>query len=141
MVFHRGALMKMLALDFGEKRIGLAVGDSTIGVAAARSFLINDAEIFVNLAKLVEHEGITKILVGLPLGLKNETAQTRSARAFAAKLDAKVAATVELLDERFTSKIAAANLRSAGENARAQKTRVDSESARIILQEYFDKNP
>ncbi|MFH0834000.1 MAG: Holliday junction resolvase RuvX [Patescibacteria group bacterium] len=132
--------MKILALDFGEKRIGIAVGDSEIGVANARAFLVNDGDALENLRELAERERVEKILLGLPLGLNGETEQTKSARAFAKKLDAKIAVPIEFIDERFTSKIAAANLRSAGENSRAQKTLVDSESARVLLQEHFDKN-
>ena len=130
--------MKLLALDFGKKRIGVAAGDSKIGVAAARDFLENNSEIFENLAELVKRENIEKILVGLPRGLQEETKQTEIARDFAAKLDVKTDAIVELVDERFTSRIAGANLHAAGKNSRQQKNLVDSESARIILQEYLD---
>ena len=132
--------MKILALDFGGRRIGVAAGDSEIGVANARNFLLNDDEIFENLRELVEREGVAKILVGLPLGLSGETEQTKLTREFAAKLDSKVAATIELVDERFTSKIAEKNLQTANFDSREQKNLVDSESARIILQEYFDAN-
>ncbi len=132
--------MKILALDFGEKRIGAAVGDSKIGVAAARNFLANNTDIFETIAKLVDREKITKILVGLPRGFSGETEQTKSARKFAMELGSKTSATVELIDERFTSRIAEANLQAADKNSRKQKSLIDSESARIILQEYLDSD-
>ncbi|MBU1089434.1 Holliday junction resolvase RuvX [Patescibacteria group bacterium] len=132
--------MKILALDFGEKRIGLAAGDSKIGVAAARNFLANNSEIFKTLAELVKRDGVERILVGLPRGFHSETRETKDARKFARRLQAKTAAKVELADERFTSRIAEANLRAAGEDSRQQKNLIDSEAARIILQEYFDSN-
>ena len=132
--------MKILALDFGEKRIGLAVGDLEIGVAAARNFLANNANIFETITKLVNYEKVTKILVGLPRGFSGETKQTKLARDFAKKLEAKVSATVELADERFTSRIAKANLQIVGKKFRRQKKLIDSEAARIILQEYFDSD-
>ncbi len=132
--------MKIIAIDFGGRRIGIAVGDSEIGVAAARDFLENDSEVIATLAELVERENVEKVLVGLPRGFSGETSQTDEARDFAKELDAKVAASVELVDERFTSKIAEANLHAAGENAKKQKTLIDSESARIILQEYLDNS-
>ncbi|MCF7836677.1 Holliday junction resolvase RuvX [Candidatus Gracilibacteria bacterium] len=130
--------MKILALDFGGRRVGVAFGDSEIGVAAARNFLVNNSDLLDNLAELVEQDKIEKILVGLPLGFSGETRQTNSTRDFVKKLEAKVAVAIELVDERFTSKIAETNLHAAGENSRQQKTLVDSESARIILQEYLD---
>jgi len=132
--------MKLLALDFGEKRIGIALGESKIGIAATRDFLANDGDAIANLAELVKRESVDKILFGLPRGFRSETEQTESAQNFAGKLDAKIAIPVEFVDERFTSKIAEANLHAAGENSRAQKNLIDSESARIILQEYFDSN-
>ena len=88
----------------------------------------------------VEREGAEKILVGLPLGFSGETGQTTKAREFATKLDSKVAAAIEVVDERFTSRIAEKNLQAANFDSREQKNLVDSESARIILQEYFDTN-
>ncbi len=132
--------MKILALDFGERRIGVAAGNSEIGVANARNFLVNDDDVFENLRDLVEREGAEKILVGLPLGFSGETGQTTKAREFATKLDSKVAAAIEVVDERFTSRIAEKNLQAANFDSREQKNLVDSESARIILQEYFDTN-
>jgi len=132
--------MKLLALDFGERRIGIALGESEIGVAAARNFLANDGDALANLVELIERESIDKILFGLPRGFRAETKQTASTRNFAGKLDAKIEIPLEFVDERFTSKIAESNLRAAGENSRAQKNLIDSESARIILQEYFDSN-
>ena len=130
--------MKILALDFGNKRIGIAIADSDIGVAAARDFLVHDGDAITNLVELIEHEQIEKVLFGLPLGLREETEQTTAAREFAKELDAKVAANVELIDERFTTKLAEKNLQTANLDSRQQKNLVDSESARIILQEYLD---
>jgi putative holliday junction resolvase len=130
--------MKILALDFGGQRVGVAFGDSEIGVAAARNFLANDTNLLENLVELVKRDGIEKILLGLPLGFSGETKQTTATREFGEKLEAKVGVDVEFVDERFTSKIAEANLHAAGENSRAQKNLIDSESARIILQEYLD---
>jgi len=132
--------MKIIALDFGERKIGIAIGDTEIGVAAARDFLENSSEATAAIAELAEREGVEKIIIGLPRGLSGDTEQTESARDFAEELDAKTQAIVELIDERFTSRIAEANLQSAGQDSRQQKTLIDSESARIILQEYLDRN-
>ncbi len=130
--------MKLLALDFGGRRIGVAVGDAEIGVANARPFLLNDSDALDNLVELIEREGVEKILIGLPRGFREETEQTDIVRKFAAELDAKIAIPLEFVDERFTSKIATSNLQTANLNSREQKNLVDSESARIILQEFFD---
>ncbi len=134
--------MKILALDFGEQKIGIALGNTKIGIAAARDFLENNSKILETLAELIEQENIEKILIGLPLGLSGKTQQTERTHNFAKELETKISVSIELVDERFTSRIAEANLRAAGKNSRKQKNLIDSESARIILQEYFDKiNP
>ena len=132
--------MKIIALDFGARRIGLAIGDTDVGVAASRDFLTNDADTIENITELVERESIDKILIGLPRGLQHETAQTEVTRDFAKKLDAKVSIPLKFIDERFTSRIAEANLQTAEINSRKQKSLVDSEAARIILQEYLDES-
>ncbi len=133
--------MKILALDFGEKRIGIAIGDPEVGVAAARDFLENSSDVFENLIDLIGQDNVEQILIGLPYGLSGgETEQTKSAREFAAELESKTATKIELVDERFTSRIATSNLQAAGENSRKQKSLVDSEAARIMLQEYLDSN-
>ena len=132
--------MKLLALDFGEKRIGVAIGDSKIGVAAARNFLANNQKVFENLAELVEREEVKKIIVGLPRGFSRETQQTKAAREFVKKMKNKIPVEIEFADERFTSRIAKMNLQTSGKSSREQKGWVDSEAARIILQEYLDVN-
>lgn len=132
--------MKILALDFGNKRIGLAIGDSDIGVAAARYFLPNDGDTLETLVKLIKSERVKKILIGLPRGLQQETEQTKLTREFANELDAKISIPIEFIDERFTSRIAESNLQTAEIDSRKQKNLVDSEAARIILQEYLDSN-
>lgn len=132
--------MKILSLDFGAKRIGVAIADTEIGVANVRPFLMNDTEVTENLAAICERSGVEKIIVGLPRGLQGETRQTTLARDFAATLDQKFPVPIELADERFTSKLAGQNLQAGGVDSRKQKNLIDSEAARIILQEYLDNH-
>lgn len=133
--------MKVLSLDFGNVRIGIAIGDTEIGVASARPFLTNESETISSIVEICEREGVEKILVGLPKGFSGETKQTSTTRDFAKELDTKVSAKIELIDERFTSKIAEQNLREAEKNSRQQKELIDSESARVLLQEWLDNYP
>ncbi|MFH1375453.1 MAG: Holliday junction resolvase RuvX [Patescibacteria group bacterium] len=132
--------MKVLALDFGARRIGIAIADTEVGVASSRPFLTNDADVIENLSAICERSGIERIIIGLPRGLRGETEQTAAARDFAAELDQKFPVEIELVDERFTSKLASQNLQAAGEDSRKQKKLIDSEAARIILQEYLDSS-
>lgn len=132
--------MKIAALDFGEAKVGVAIGDSKVGIASPRNFLVNDRKLIETLVDFCAAEKVEKLILGIPHGFRGETPQTQSVREFAKKLEEKRIA-VEFLDERFTSKLAQQNLHEDNLNSRKQKTRIDSEAARIILQDYFDLNP
>lgn len=132
--------MKLLALDVGNRRIGVAVGDETIGVALARDFIANDARVFETLTQLVTTERISKILVGTPLGFSGAaTAQTGIVELFVEKLTTCVDVPIEQLDERLSTLEAHANLREADIKTKHHRALVDSEAARILLQTYFDR--
>jgi putative Holliday junction resolvase len=131
--------MKLLALDYGAKKIGIAIGDTIVGVAQVRDFLINDKNIFEKLAEFRKKEKIERVILGLPRGFSQATQQTLEVYEFSSALQKQIPPRVELLDERFTTKIAAQNLHAAGKNSKKQKVLIDSESARILLQDYLDR--
>lgn len=117
-------MTKLLGIDYGERRIGLAVADSEDGIAVQRGVLENTKEFFDELTNIVRKNGIAKIVVGLPLGLNGkETAQTRTTQEFITSLRAALTIPVETMDERLTSI-------EGGSDAGA---------AVLILQSYIDK--
>ena len=112
-----------------------------IGVANARSFLPSTADAIENISTLIKNEKIDRVLVGHPLGLDgSSTAQTQSVESFAAQLRQAVDIPVELVDERYSSREAHANLVAGDMKTKEHKNYVDSEAARIFLQTYFDKH-
>jgi len=112
-----------------------------IGVANARSFLPSTADAIENISTLIKNEKIGRVLVGHPLGLDgSSTAQTQSVESFAAQLRQAVDIPVELVDERYSSREAHANLVAGDMKTKEHKNYVDSEAARIFLQTYFDKH-
>jgi len=131
--------MKLLALDYGAKKIGVAIGDTNVGVAQTRDYFANDKNFFKKLSELCKKEKIEQFVLGLPRGFSKETRQTLDVRKFGSLLQKQLGLPVNLLDERFTTKIAAQNLHAAGKKSKAQKQLIDSESARILLQDYLDK--
>lgn len=132
--------MKILALDVGSRRIGVAIGDTLLGIALARDFIPHDAHAVDTLTTLISAERIERVLMGRPLALEgNDTEQTLNIDGFAATLAAGIAVPIEFVDERFTSILAHANLRAAEIKTKHHRPLVDSESARILLQTYFDK--
>ena len=138
---------KYLAVDYGDKRIGIAVSDENKKYSFSREHLQNDRNLFSNLLDLIKEENIIKIIIGYPLNFKSEkTIQTIKTEEFRNNLEKfleKYSVKAELIyfDERFTSRLAAAGISNSGLNRkkRQEKGRVDSISAQIILQDYIDK--
>jgi putative holliday junction resolvase len=116
--------MRVLALDHGAARCGCAVSDPT-GTIVTPLDPVSRPDTRAGLAAiaaLVAEREVERVVVGLPLSLRGEDSeQTREARAFAAKLAARVGegVPVELYDERFTTRIAARAGGAASEDSRA----------------------
>lgn len=138
---------KYLAIDYGEKRIGIAVSDESKKYSFSREHLLNDNSLYNKLLDLISEENVSLIIIGYPLNFKSEkTIQTLKTEEFRSNLEKfldKNSIKTELIyfDERFTSKLAAESILNSGMNKkkRQEKGRVDSISAQIILQDYIDK--
>ena len=131
----------VLAFDFGEKRIGVAVGDTAVGIAHPLT-TINAADKqrrFAAIAALVGEWQPSQMVVGLPAHLDGtEHELSRLSRKFARDLAARFGLPVEFVDERLTSVAAELSLAAAGVAPRKRKSRVDQVAAQEILQDYFD---
>ena len=127
--------MRYLALDLGERRVGLAVGDDEAGIARALPALTRrtrEADLDV-LRRVIRDEGVQMLLVGLPLTLRGEEGpQAARVRAQAERLRADLGLPLEFLDERLTTK-AAARYRIG------RRFDVDSASAALLLQGRLDE--
>ncbi len=138
---------KYLAIDYGEKRIGIAVSDESKKYSFSREHLLNDNSLYNKLLDLIKEENVSRIIIGYPLNFKSEkTIQTLKTEEFRSNLEkflSKNSLKTELIffDERFTSRLAAESILNSGMNKkkRQEKGRVDSISAQIILQDYIDK--
>lgn len=123
-------MSKILALDYGEKRIGVAITDPDQTVAFPRTVWKGKSykEVLAELATLIHEEGIEKIIVGFPLALSGEkTAQTRETEIFIETLS-QLEIPIVTMDERWTT--IQADL-TGGD---------DSVAAQILLKTYLDKN-
>ncbi|MEI6450735.1 MAG: Holliday junction resolvase RuvX [Actinomycetes bacterium] len=117
--------MRVLALDHGSVRTGVAISDETATLARPLSVLerVETEAGFAALLAVVHSEAPGCIVVGLPVSLDGrEHAQARRARAFAARLAAAAHLPVELYDERFTSRLADQRGGTAARDARAAAT-------------------
>jgi len=123
--------VRVLALDHGSVRTGVAISDETATLARPLTVLdrVGTEAGFAALLDLVRNEAPGCVVVGLPVSLDGrEHDQARLARAFAARLAAVVDLPVELYDERFTSRLADQRGGKAGRDARAAAT---------LLEEYL----
>lgn len=128
---------RILALDYGSRRIGVAVSDELGLYAHPRPALnVRSPEAAVAaVAELVEREGADEVVVGVPVGLGGQaTAQTREVRAFIERLRSRLRVPVSEADERLST--AEAARRALGRSPR--DGRIDSEAAAIVLQAVLD---
>ena len=127
---------KILALDVGGVRIGVAMADSELKFANPLITLRNDDDVWINIESLIEENEVQAIVVGLPRSLQgHETPQTQICRQFAEELSERFKMPVELQDEAATSVKAEAELRSRGKPY--EKADIDALAATYILEDYL----
>jgi putative Holliday junction resolvase len=137
--------VRVVGIDLGERRIGVAVSDSTGTLASPRCTIErtgDDAVAWDALAAIVEAEGARRVVVGLPLSLSGR----RGPAARAAQADADALArtlaprgvTVETFDERLTTVSAARSLAASGQRGPRQRAKIDQAAAAVLLQAWLD---
>jgi putative Holliday junction resolvase len=132
---------RILALDLGKKRIGLAVSDE-LGITAQGLPTLerrNKRSDFAALSSLVRENNVREIVLGLPLRMSGEEGtQADWVRGFAEELKVHVDVPITLRDERWTSKQAERVLMGSGIRQDDRKPAIDRLSAVILLQDYLD---
>jgi len=135
---------RILALDLGARRIGLALSDELMLTAQGLETLQRTTlrEDIARLASLAAGHGVTLFLMGNPMNMNgNEGRQSGWVRDFAEKLHARSGLTVRLWDERLTTKEAERVLRSSGISRVKRGLAVDRLSAVILLASYLEALP
>ena len=133
----------VLAFDFGEKRIGVAIGETLLGIAHPLVTIAeegNDAR-FRAIEALIAEWRPSLLVVGLPAHLDGaEHELSRLCRKFAQRLHGRFSLPVTLVDERLSSAEASQSLKQAGLAGRRQKPVLDQVAAQTILQSFFDSH-
>jgi len=132
--------VRALGIDFGLKRMGLAVSDPAGTMAFPRETLVrtDNAALFARLQALITAEKIEVLVVGLPLSMDGEeTTTSGQARKFGRKLAAATGLPLHFVDERLTSAEAAERLKEAGTRRGQVKGALDAVAATIILEAYL----
>jgi putative holliday junction resolvase len=134
--------MRILAIDYGTKRVGLAVTDPLKIIASALE-TVHSKDVMVFLKTYLESEEVEAFVVGMPVNLDGEdTNNTSHVKGFVKNLQKTFPEIpIHLHDERFTSKIALQAMIASGysKKDRREKGNIDKISAVIILQSYMEK--
>lgn len=138
---------RILGVDYGERRIGIALSDPSGMIAQPLTALLRrrgKRPPFGAIERLISEHEVGEIVVGLPLQSDGEESDwTRETRAFGDKLAARTGLAVHYQDERMTSARAERAVRSIGlpRTEREQKGRIDAAAAALILQAFLDTRP
>lgn len=133
---------RYLGIDFGQRFIGLAIGDFSDRIALPRVAIqvSHENEALAKIADFIEANQITQLVIGLPLGLSGEeNNQTKKTRDFGEKLNQKFSLPVSYEDERFTSRLVEDARRQESKKKHRQDKNIHSQSAALILQSYLDR--
>lgn len=135
---HKGTA---LGFDFGEKRIGVALGEHLLGIAHPLTTISTEInnERFTKIEALIQEWHPEVLVVGLPMSLDGEAHQlTHLCQKFARRLEGRFNLPVVMVDERLSSAEASQSLKQIGIGGRKQKSMIDQVAAQHILQSYFD---
>ena len=133
---------QILGVDYGERRIGLAISDQTKSIAFPYKVIKNENLKFILdfLRKLCKEKEIESLVIGLPLALSGkDTLQTKKVRQFSKKIEA-LWLHVFLQDERFSSLSAKKSLIKERIKTGYNKEKIDERAAAIFLQQFLDMN-
>ena len=133
--------MRILALDYGSKRIGVAVSDELLTIAQPLEFIPAEpfAAFLARLKQLLQEKEASLILLGLPRNMDGSYGPAAlKVQEFAAALRDALAVPVQTWDERLTTTQAQRFLVQAGVRRRKRKEKIDQTAAAILLQSYLD---
>lgn len=132
--------MRALGIDYGEKRVGIALSDPMQILASPREIIKhddNDQVVIEELLKIIKKESVSKIIVGLPLNMNGSVGfQAERVYQFVDSLKEHVSLPIVFEDERESSK----KVKEAMKLVKSKDERIDDRAAAIILQNYLDYN-
>lgn len=134
---------RLLAIDYGERRIGLAISDPTGTIASPAGAIVRRTGKRPPIAELVRRAETLEargFVIGLPLdGDGNDTPRSMQVRTIAQELERRTGLAVELVDERYTTAAALRSIREMGGSTRGRKADVDALAASVLLQQVLNR--
>jgi putative Holliday junction resolvase len=137
--------VKILSIDYGSRRVGMAMAGE-LAVAIPHGALANDADLYKNLAELIQSEAVELIIVGDPRTLRGEAGpMSQAVTEFVDKLSALTTIPIKRVDERYTSHTAKQALIAGTSRKKREKKRrdgsLDAMAAALILSAWLEGNP
>ncbi|MCP4050092.1 MAG: Holliday junction resolvase RuvX [bacterium] len=130
---------RALCLDYGEKRIGVAISDPLNITAQSLPFILNSKDTIDCIDKTLTEYNVNKIIIGLPKDRDGgDSKKALEVRSFAEKLQGKIKCEIIFRDERYSTVAVTKHLIKAGVKRKKRKKVVDSNAAAFILQGYLD---
>ncbi len=133
---------RILGIDFGKRRIGVAISDPMRIVAQGMETISYHSfdQLWQKIAEIFSSHDIERVIVGSPINLNgSESAMSADIRDFVGQLQERFRVPVEFWDERFTSKTAQETLHQMGKSPSKNRAKVDKIAAVLILQGYLDR--
>ncbi len=132
-------MVRILGIDPGTKRCGIAITDSSETMAFPREAMAFDDDFVTRVVRLVREDGVQLVVVGRPLSLAgSRTASTDFADALFTRLSRALELPVVQHDERLTTTAAQRSLSNAGLKVKDHRSRIDSAAAVVLLQHFVD---
>ena len=130
---------RLLGLDIGGRRIGVAISDEMGMIASPIAMIERQTDVVGRLRDLVREYGAARLIAGLPVGLSGrEGPQAAEVREYTDALATEVGLPLEYWDERLSTSIAEQSLIAQGTRRNKRKQQVDAVAASVILQSYLD---
>lgn len=131
---------RILGIDYGTRRIGLALSDDGQVLASPHRVVYSERELHQEIEQLRDRESIERLVVGLPLNMNGTLGpKAKEVLAFKARLEKRFGLPVDTSDERLSTVQAEGALREAGLSFRKRARRIDKVAAQILLQAYLDR--
>ena len=133
---------RLLGVDFGDSRTGIAVCDNTRFIASARETIVNNglSDCVRQVVEIAKAENVSGIVIGLPVNMDGSYGErAEKCRYFGSLVESESGICVDFCDERMTTIEASRYLGESGTFGKKRKKVIDALSAQIILQNYIDK--
>ena len=132
-------IFRLLAIDYGEVRVGLALSDPLQIISSPYKVIKNDENLISVINDIIKEKDVGKVVLGLPYNLKGEYSQkTTEVKVFGDKLEKTLSVPLEYMDERYTTVEANEELKRLGYSIKDAREVVDKIAASIILKNYLN---